>query len=228
MLLHAATIFLSAFLLFLVQPVLAKQILPWFGGAAVVWTTCMVFFQFVLLLGYAYSHWITSRVDSPRQNWIHIGAARGEPRLPADPARRRAGSPPATRTRSRASSCCSSRPSGCPTSCCPRRARSSRPGSRASSRVRAPTGSSRCPTSPRCWRSWATPSSSSRGSRARSNRGPGPAATCCSWRCAPGSPGEAGTCRRSPAPRRAPRRPPSPGPRPARSSCGWRSPRWAR
>jgi len=73
MLLHASTIFLSAFLLFLVQPVLAKQILPWYGGTAVVWTTCMIFFQFVLLLGYAYSHWITSRVDSPRQNWIHIG-----------------------------------------------------------------------------------------------------------------------------------------------------------
>ena len=71
--LHAATIFLSAFLLFLVQPVLAKQILPWFGGAAIVWTTCMVFFQFVLLLGYAYSHWITTKVASPRQNWIHIG-----------------------------------------------------------------------------------------------------------------------------------------------------------
>ncbi len=71
--LHAATIFLSAFLLFLVQPILAKQILPWFGGAAIVWTTCMVFFQFVLLLGYAYSHWITTRVRSPLQNWIHIG-----------------------------------------------------------------------------------------------------------------------------------------------------------
>ena len=72
MLLHAATIFLSAFLLFLVQPVLAKQILPWYGGAAIVWTTCMVFFQFVLLLGYAYSHWITTKVASPRQNAIHI------------------------------------------------------------------------------------------------------------------------------------------------------------
>ena len=73
MLLHAATIFLSAFLLFLVQPVLAKQILPWFGGAAIVWTTCMVFFQLVLLLGYAYSHWLTTKVASPRQNWIHVG-----------------------------------------------------------------------------------------------------------------------------------------------------------
>ena len=72
MLLHAATVFLSAFLLFLVQPVLAKQILPWFGGAAIVWTTCMVFFQLVLLLGYAYSHWIVSRVDPRRQGLIHI------------------------------------------------------------------------------------------------------------------------------------------------------------
>ena len=58
--LHAATIFLSAFLLFLVQPVLAKQVLPWYGGAAIVWTTCMVFFQSMLLLGYAYSHWLAS------------------------------------------------------------------------------------------------------------------------------------------------------------------------
>jgi hypothetical protein len=57
--LHAATIFFSAFLLFLIQPVLAKQILPWFGGAAIVWTTCMVFFQLVLLLGYAYAHALT-------------------------------------------------------------------------------------------------------------------------------------------------------------------------
>ena len=72
MLLHAATIFLSAFLLFLVQPVLAKQILPWYGGAAIVWTTCMVFFQFVLLTGYAYSHWLANRVPSPRQNLVHI------------------------------------------------------------------------------------------------------------------------------------------------------------
>jgi SAM-dependent methyltransferase len=72
MLLHAATVFLSAFLLFLVQPLLAKQILPWFGGAAIVWTLCMVFFQLVLLLGYAYAHWLASRVDARRQAWIHV------------------------------------------------------------------------------------------------------------------------------------------------------------
>ena len=72
MLLHAATIFLSAFLLFLVQPILAKQILPWFGGAAIVWTLCMVFFQLVLLLGYAYAHWLTNRIAAGKQAWVHI------------------------------------------------------------------------------------------------------------------------------------------------------------
>src|SRR6188472_919354 len=70
--LHAATIFVSAFLLFLVQPLLAKQILPWFGGAAIVWTLCMVFFQLVLLLGYAYAHWLTARVGASRQGVIHV------------------------------------------------------------------------------------------------------------------------------------------------------------
>jgi hypothetical protein len=57
MILYALTIFLSAFLLFLVQPIIAKQILPWFGGSAAVWTTCLVFFQTALLAGYAYADW---------------------------------------------------------------------------------------------------------------------------------------------------------------------------
>ncbi len=71
MLLFASTIFLSAFLLFLVQPVIAKQILPWFGGSAAVWTTCMVFFQAVLLAGYAYSDWLINRVQPIKQWAIH-------------------------------------------------------------------------------------------------------------------------------------------------------------
>ena len=70
--LHAATIFLSAFLLFLVQPVIAKQILPWFGGAAAVWATCLVFFQTVLLLGYAYSDFTTRLLAPRKQAWLHI------------------------------------------------------------------------------------------------------------------------------------------------------------
>ena len=67
MILYAATIALSAFLLFLVQPLIAKQILPWFGGSAAVWSTCMVFFQVVLLAGYAYSDWITRRLACARR-----------------------------------------------------------------------------------------------------------------------------------------------------------------
>lgn len=56
--LFALTIFVSAFLLFQVQPVISKAILPWFGGAAGVWNTCMLFFQAMLLGGYAYAHWL--------------------------------------------------------------------------------------------------------------------------------------------------------------------------
>jgi len=72
MTLYALTIFTSAFLLFLVQPIIAKQILPWFGGSAAVWTTCLVFFQFLLLAGYAYSDWTTRKLSAPRQVALHI------------------------------------------------------------------------------------------------------------------------------------------------------------
>src|SRR4249920_3759836 len=72
MLLYACTIFTSAFLLFLVQPIMAKQILPWFGGSAAVWTTCLVFFQMTLLLGYAYSDAVTRRLSHGTQVWLHI------------------------------------------------------------------------------------------------------------------------------------------------------------
>ena len=61
---HAATIFLSSFLLFLVQPLIARLILPWFGGSAAVWTTCMLFFQVMLLAGYGYAHFLTRRLSS--------------------------------------------------------------------------------------------------------------------------------------------------------------------
>jgi spermidine synthase len=57
----ASTIFVSAFLLFLVQPLIARQILPWFGGSAAVWTLCLVFFQVVLLLGYFYADFLSRR-----------------------------------------------------------------------------------------------------------------------------------------------------------------------
>lgn len=72
MILYALTIFTSAFLLFLVQPVMAKQILPWFGGSAAVWTTCLVFFQFLLLFGYAYSDWTTRKLRPRTQITLHV------------------------------------------------------------------------------------------------------------------------------------------------------------
>jgi len=67
---YAGTIFLSAFLLFLVQPIIAKQILPWFGGSAAVWTTCLVFFQSILLAGYAYAD-LGTRLGMRRQTILH-------------------------------------------------------------------------------------------------------------------------------------------------------------
>jgi hypothetical protein len=69
--LYGATIFLSAFLLFLIQPIFAKLILPWFGGSSAVWTTCLVFFQTALLAGYLYAHLLTRKSTARRQPWIH-------------------------------------------------------------------------------------------------------------------------------------------------------------
>src|SRR5689334_23817766 len=69
----AVTIFIGAFLLFQVQPLIGKYILPWFGGGPGVWTTCMLFFQLILLAGYAYAH-LLSRYLRPRaQAAIHAG-----------------------------------------------------------------------------------------------------------------------------------------------------------
>ncbi|MBL8063928.1 MAG: fused MFS/spermidine synthase [Anaerolineales bacterium] len=64
------SIFLSAFLLFQVQPMIGKFILPWFGGTPAVWSTAMLFFQVFLTGGYAYAYWL---VKQKRQGWIHAG-----------------------------------------------------------------------------------------------------------------------------------------------------------
>src|ERR1051326_839169 len=71
MLLYALTILVSAFLLFQVQPVIAKIILPWFGGSAAVWTTCLLFFQIVLLLGYLYAHAVVRYLKPRVQMVVH-------------------------------------------------------------------------------------------------------------------------------------------------------------
>jgi hypothetical protein len=70
--LYAVTIFLSAFLLFVVEPMAAKQLLPTLGGSSAVWTTCLVFFSVLLLFGYLYAHWLSSRFDPLKQAIIHI------------------------------------------------------------------------------------------------------------------------------------------------------------
>jgi len=67
-----ATILLSTVLLFQLQPLIAKMILPWFGGSASVWTTCLLFFQLLLLLGYGYSHLLCTRLLPRRQGQVHI------------------------------------------------------------------------------------------------------------------------------------------------------------
>ena len=94
MLLYALTILVSAFLLFQVQPVIAKIILPWFGGSAAVWTTCLLFFQMVLLLGYLYAHAVVRYLRPRAQMLLHCGLLLVSAAGAADLSRRLPGSPP--------------------------------------------------------------------------------------------------------------------------------------
>lgn len=71
--LFATTLFFSAFLLFWVQPLLAKMLLPLLGGTPSVWNTCMVFFQVMLLGGYAYAHFLGRRFTVRRQILAQTG-----------------------------------------------------------------------------------------------------------------------------------------------------------
>jgi len=75
-LVFAAAVFSSAFLLFLVQPLLGKYILPWFGGSPSVWTTCMLLFQLLLFFGYGYAH-LLSCLSPRRQAFVHISLLLG-------------------------------------------------------------------------------------------------------------------------------------------------------
>jgi hypothetical protein len=70
--LFGATMFLAAALLFFVQPMVAKMVLPLFGGSPAVWNTCVVFFQALLLAGYAYAHWTPKYLGSRRQALLHL------------------------------------------------------------------------------------------------------------------------------------------------------------
>ena len=77
MALTGITVFLSAFLLFLVQPIIAKLILPRFGGSVAVWATCLVFFQAALLLGYAFAHHLVQHDRSRALRYTHIALLLG-------------------------------------------------------------------------------------------------------------------------------------------------------
>ena len=79
MLLYGLTIFIGAFLLFQIQPIIARLILPWFGGAAAVWSACLLFFQVVLLLGYLYAHLLVRWLRPRAQFFVHIAALGAEP-----------------------------------------------------------------------------------------------------------------------------------------------------
>jgi hypothetical protein len=68
----SVTILLSAFLLFVVEPLFAKLILPMFGGSAAVWSTCLVFYQCALLLGYLYADITSRRLRPVQQSFLHI------------------------------------------------------------------------------------------------------------------------------------------------------------
>src|SRR5260370_29318997 len=70
-LLYALTLFLGAFLLFWVQPLFTKAVLPLLGGSPAVWNTAMMFFQVALLAGYGYAHLVTRVARTSRQFWIH-------------------------------------------------------------------------------------------------------------------------------------------------------------
>ena len=97
--LYAVTIFVSAFLLFLVQPIIAKQILPWFGGSAAVWTTCLVFFQTTLLAGYAYADLVVRRLGPARRCRLHVALLVALARACCRSCPARTGSRPARRIR---------------------------------------------------------------------------------------------------------------------------------
>jgi hypothetical protein len=75
--LFGATIFLGAFLLFQVQLLIGKYILPWYGGVPMVWTACMLCFQVALLLGYGYAHTLVRRLPGPRQRVLHLAVVAG-------------------------------------------------------------------------------------------------------------------------------------------------------
>ncbi len=97
--LYAVTVIVGACLLFLVQPLIAKIILPWFGGTSAVWSAALVFFQACVLGGYSYAHWLTTHISPRRQSLIHgtllIVSCLMMPILPSESFRPEGGGDPA-------------------------------------------------------------------------------------------------------------------------------------
>jgi hypothetical protein len=97
--LYGSTIFLGAFLLFAVEPMAAKQLLPALGGSSAVWITCLVFFQTALLLGYLYAHWLGLLRSSRTAESVHtslLALAIGLPLFISQPDLSRAAGHPLT------------------------------------------------------------------------------------------------------------------------------------
>ena len=181
MLLYALTILVSAFLLFQVQPVIAKIILPWFGGSAAVWTTCLLFFQMVLLLGYLYAHAVVRYLQAARADAGALRAAAGQRGGAAHLSRRRPGSPPGGEDPTLGILRAAGRHRGAavlsalhhrPAAAGLVRARASR--------ARCRTGCTRSRTPARCSRCSAIRCCSSRSSPPTSRPGSGPSPTACS------------------------------------------------
>ena len=101
----ATSIFASAFLLFQVQPIVARHILPWLGGGPAVWTVCMLFFQLGLLLGYSYAYFLARHMPLRRQTVTHLGALVVSLAVHRS-RRRRTGLPPTARIRRCPFWCC--------------------------------------------------------------------------------------------------------------------------
>jgi hypothetical protein len=69
---YAFSVLFSAFLLFQVQPMIGKYVLPWFGGTPTVWSTVLLFFQALLTAGYAYAYWLLGRTRKRLQGIVHL------------------------------------------------------------------------------------------------------------------------------------------------------------
>lgn len=71
-LLYSLTLFVNAALLFIIEPMMAKMILPYLGGSPAVWNTSLAFYQGLLLVGYAYAHYFGHWIGVRRHAWLHL------------------------------------------------------------------------------------------------------------------------------------------------------------